>query len=291
MRAFAPKSLVRATPLLPERRVLARAPSWPESSPGLRRRLLVKVGTNKEPGLKDAWFSRTGPLGSPPGEEGQDNCLDYKKNDERTVKLGKTIRILQERLPSLLITPLPQEILSPQITLRLFPSTHPHLPTVTGKIAYTAALWTSPVAWGRVPVLGNVKLIILSERMVKTGCGPTATAGQEKLIVRWKTCPKGKANGVVSSIDKIAEWVGGDDGRAVDKDKEFHGIFMFEFDEEGRILTHVIEHAEEGGLWDRTTKVISVTDWLLGRAWGKKEEEQPGLALGCLEGGTRRDRR
>src|SRR3954468_13211326 len=79
------------------------------------------------------------------------------------------LRILQERLPTLLASPLPQEILSPQITLHLFPSTHPHLPTVSGKIAYMAALWTAPVAWGRVPVVGNVKLIILSERMVRHG--------------------------------------------------------------------------------------------------------------------------
>lgn len=70
------------------------------------------------------------------------------------------------------------------------------------------------------------------------------------------------------------------------KDKEFHGLFMFEFDEEGRVLTHVIEHAEEGSNWDRTTKVVSVTDWLLGRAW-KRQEEPAGLVLGYCEIGDR----
>lgn len=205
--------------------------------------------------------------------------MDHKPTDERTLKLGKTIRILQERLPSLLISPLPQEILSPHITLQMFPSSHPHLPTVTGKIAYTAALWTSPVAWGRLPVLGDVKLVILSERMVKNGPSPTTKIGSEKLIVRWKTCPKSKTKGVASSVDKIIEWIGGDN---VPKDKEFHGLFLFEFDEEGRILTHIIEHTEEGSNWDKTTKVISVTDWLLGRAWGKREDEV-GLALGCCQ--------
>ncbi len=76
-------------------------------------------------------------------------------------------RILQERLPTLLQSPLPQEILSPNISLHLFPSTHPHLPTVSGRVAYIAALWTSPIAWNRVPIVGNVKLEILSERMSK----------------------------------------------------------------------------------------------------------------------------
>lgn len=72
-------------------------------------------------------------------------------------------------------------------------------------------------------------------------------------------------------------------------DAEFCGLFIFEFDEEGRILTHTIEHAEEGGSQDKTAKVISVTDWLLGRAWGKREDEgNPGLALGFCEGDQRR---
>ena len=75
------------------------------------------------------------------------------------------LRILQERLPTLLQTPLPQEILSPNISLHLFPSTHPYLPVVSGRVAYIAALWTSPIAWNRVPIFGNVKLVILSERM------------------------------------------------------------------------------------------------------------------------------
>ncbi|KAF2183795.1 hypothetical protein K469DRAFT_634412 [Zopfia rhizophila CBS 207.26] len=205
---------------------------------------------------------------------------DHQPPDERNLKLGKTIRILHERLPSLLASPLPQDILSPQITLHLFPSTHPHLPTVSGKLAYTAALWTAPVAWGRVPVVGNVKLIILSERMIKNGGTSTpAHLRHEKLIVKWKTCGKSekKQNGQASeAVEKITKIVGG----STRPDEEFSGLFLFEFDEEGRIISHTIEHAEEGGSWDKTAKVISVTDWLLGRAWGKRvEEASPGLAF------------
>lgn len=183
-------------------------------------------------------------------------------------------------MPTLLASPLPQDILSPHISLHLFPSTHPHLPSVTGKIAYTAALWTAPVAWGRVPVLGNVKLKILSERMVKNGGNSTPPhLRHEKLIVKWKTCGKSdkKEHGQVSeAVEKITKIVGGSSR----SDEEFCGLFIFEFDDQGRISSHTIEHAEENGNWDKMTKVISVTDWLLGRAWGRRGEEgSPSLAF------------
>lgn len=176
-----------------------------------------------------------------------------------------------------MISPLPQDILSPRISLHLFPSTHPHLPTVSGKIAYTAALYTAPVAWGRVPVLGNVKLKILSERMVKNGGTSTpADLRNEKLIVKWETCGKSEEeSGPVSDVvEKISSIVAG----SSKKDDKFTGLFLFEFDEEGRVTNHTIEHTEEGQHWDKTAKVISVTDWLLGRAWGRREEGRPCLA-------------
>ncbi|KAJ8115681.1 hypothetical protein OPT61_g2712 [Boeremia exigua] len=61
-------------------------------------------------------------------------------------------------------------------------------------------------------------------------------------------------------------------------DEEFTGLFVFEFDEEGRVAHHTIEHTEEGHNWDKTIRFISVTDWLLGRAWGRREET-PSLAF------------
>jgi hypothetical protein len=189
---------------------------------------------------------------------------------------------------------LPQEILSPNITLNLFPSTHPHLPVVKGRIAYTAALWTAPVAWGRVPVVGNVKLVICSERMIQQGGTSVDHACRhEKLLVRWKTCGKagdsgsGMYRGITASehLNRITEILRGDEK----EDSEFTGLFIFEFDEEGRIASHTIEHAEEGGSVDKTTKVISVTDWLLGKAkWKRGEEAEAGLALGyCRIAGNR----
>lgn len=207
------------------------------------------------------------------------------KYDERTVKLGKTLRILQERLPSLLQKPLPSELLSPKITLNLFPSTHPHLPSVTGRVAYSAALWTSPIAWGRLPLISNVKLEILSERMIKhahSSC-PSQSLRPEQLVVRWRTVSKSRDqtssaliynSGLNENVDKLTEWFGGGN-KDDDIRKEFTGLFIFEFDEEGRILTHTIEHAQEGGNWERGVgaKVVGLTDWLLGGMRGTDRGE------------------
>lgn len=188
------------------------------------------------------------------------------------------IRTLHDRLPDLLVSPLPQDILSPQITLHLFPSTHPSLPKVSGKLAYTAALWTAPVAWGRVPVVGNVKLKILSERIVKKGgaCSPDSSR-HEQLVVKWQTCGKSKdrESGQVSEAFEKITSIG---GRSRDAHDEFCGLFLFEFDEQGRVAKHTIEHVEESGQSDRPAKVISVTDWLLGRAW-RREEGSPSLVF------------
>lgn len=146
------------------------------------------------------------------------------------------------------------------------------------------------MAWGRVPIVGNVKLIILSERVLKGGpytYRGSEKVGGERLIVRWKTCGKTKGKGMGAlyrgigaseQVDKITEWLGGD----VRDDEEFCGLFIFEFDEEGRILTHIIEHSEEGGSSDRASKVVTITDWLLGRAKGENGKV-PGLALECNE--------
>jgi len=218
--------------------------------------------------LPDVWFTGSAPLRN----ISPSNLNEPRKPDERTVRLGNTLRILQGRMPTLLQSPLPQEIISPQITLHLFPSTHPHLPQVSGRVAYSAALWTSPIAWGRVPLVGNVKLEILSERMVKRSSSPSSTR-PEQLIVRWRTIGKTRGKGIgglykgigaSDNVDKITEWLGG--GQGEDDNKEFTGLFLFEFDEEGRVVSHTIEHVQEGGNWERGVgaRVVGLTDWLLG---------------------------
>jgi len=236
---------------------------------------------------RDIWFTSTAPrtssLEPTSGEE---------RVDERTLQLGKTIRTLHERLPTLLKEPLPSEVLSPQISLHLFPSTHPHLPTVSGRIAYIAALWTAPVAWGRIPLIGNVELSILSERMVRRGgANVSKEQRQEQLVVKWKTCGKtthrdgtggiyrGMGIGARDPVDRIKAFIAGTKGELASdaSPEEFCGIFIFEFDESGRIVKHIIEHTEEGGHFDQMTRVVSVTDWLIGTFNGKRAQ-QPALA-------------
>ncbi|KAK4691459.1 hypothetical protein P7C71_g5545, partial [Lecanoromycetidae sp. Uapishka_2] len=148
------------------------------------------------------------------------------------------------------------------------------------------------MAWGRVPIVGNVRLTILSERIMRNG-SPSTTNSPERLIVRWQTCGKTRGKGMGAfyrgiggseQVDKITEWLGGD----ARDDEEFTGLFIFEFDEEGRIIEHTIERVEESGNWEKTSRVVSVTDWLLGRMNGKKK--MPELAWNCA-GGGRRERR
>ncbi|CAK7241502.1 MAG: hypothetical protein STHCBS139747_002964 [Sporothrix thermara] len=225
--------------------------------------------------LPDVWFDATFPLQMDSLGGGPSTQPGGKPPDERTVKLGKTLRILQERLPTLLQSPLPSEILAPTISLHLFPSTHPHLPVVSGRVAYIAALWTSPIAWNRVPLIGNVKLEILSERMTKEplllhcAAARRAGAGDEQLVVRWRTIGKGGMSlppsiGSSASGDGSAAPVG--TSQAVGDPKEFTGLFIFEFDGEGRVLSHTIEHVAEGGDWTRSVgaRFVGLTDWLLG---------------------------
>ncbi|KAL5612101.1 hypothetical protein BROUX41_000351 [Berkeleyomyces rouxiae] len=203
--------------------------------------------------------------------------------DDNKAKLGHTLRILQDRLPTLLQSPLPQHILAPNISLHLFPSTHPHLPTVSGRVAYTAALWTSPIAWNRVPLVGNVRVEIVSERMMKE---PLAFAPcrdgalPEQLVVRWRTVPDGDAGSSGSSA--LAGAKTGGKGAASRGEDDFTGLYIFQFDKEGRILSHTIELAQADKRWEHGVgaKVVGLTDWLLGEIIGKPD---PGSACPAFE--------
>ena len=130
-----------------------------------------------------------------------------------------------------------------------------------------------------------------------------ASTGEEKLVVRWKTEGKGEkikpekvdadnGNGNGSGLKQLTHLLGADRSNPLvrlGKGEEFTGLFIFEFDSEGRIESHTIEHADEAGGTDRTAKVVTLTDWLLGRLGGKIGE--PGLAGAAVcgsEGGKSR---
>ncbi|OIW27314.1 hypothetical protein CONLIGDRAFT_682376 [Coniochaeta ligniaria NRRL 30616] len=269
----------------------ATSPLKPTSSPTTKPLTTLQEANPRN--LPEVWFNHTLPRPNNNGffQPSQPNPNPSKGPDDNKVKLGKTLRILQSRLPTLLHTPLPQEILSPSISLHLFPSTHPHLPAVRGRVAYQAALWTSPIAWNRLPGLGNVRLEILSERMVRR---PPRREGavEDQLVVRWRTIggsSRSLAGLLFQGRDEVVsgkKGVGGGDGpmapgrgekvggaQRPGEGREFTGLFIFEFDKEGRILSHTIEHVEEGGQWERGVgaKVVGLTDWLLGGFKGNGE--------------------
>lgn len=179
-------------------------------------------------------------------------------------------------------------------------------------MAYRAALWTAPVAWGCVPIVGNVKLTIVSERIVRTGfvtsphVNDNQDLGEEKLVVRFKTERKKIGNGQNTNAaarssaaegninSGLSTLLGGDKPIfSLNKDDEFTGIFIFSFDSKGRIATHTIEHSDENNGFDKTSKVVTLTDWLLGKArWGRMKEEDlvPGLAMRVCRDEWRRNR-
>lgn len=277
--------------------------------------------------LGELWFTSSAPTRSPtddilqpPPSSSTGPSSDHRPPSERTLKLGRTLRTLSPLLPSILSTPLPQSILSPNVTLHLFPSTHPHLPNVKGRVPYRAALWTAPVAWGCVPLVGNTKLQILSEKIVRTGYttappSPNSTnePDEEKLVVRWKTekrkngnhnahlsqthaasattmssSPSSSSTATNSSLSTL---LGGDRplfNPSSSSSSEFSGLFIFSFDDHGRIVSHTIEHADESNGFDKTSKVVTLTDWLLGKVGGKgAREEDGGLVPGLAAVGTR----
>ncbi|KAJ0286248.1 hypothetical protein Brms1b_002375 [Colletotrichum noveboracense] len=125
---------------------------------------------------------------------------------------------------------------------------------------YTAALWSAPIAWNRLPLVGNVRLSIISERVTKHPLpfAPLRSgAVPEQLVVRW--CAGGK-NGSATTT------TAGGAATEKDGDKPFTGLFVFQFDSEGRILSHTIETVQESGDWEKGVgaKVVGLTDWLLG---------------------------
>lgn len=226
--------------------------------------------------LPEVWLSSSYPSSNIQGSPGAGKPESPDKNK---VELGKTLSILQERLPTLLQSPLPHDILAPNISLHLFPSTHPHLPAVSGRVAYIAALWTSPIAWNRVPIVGNNKLEILSERMTHQplhNSPQRAGAVGEQLVVRWRTIGKSKGWGLRfgGSRDE-GNTDSARDGSlpGVSEDGTFTGLFIFEFDKNGKVLSHTIETVLEGGDWEKGFghKFVGLTDWLLGGIKGSRE--------------------
>lgn len=123
-----------------------------------------------------------------------------------------------------------------------------------------------------MPLFGNVQLEILAERVTSeplTFLPRRAGAIPEQLVVRW--CEKRRTGESQSGSSASASGGGGIArtlglGRGVEAKKAFTGLFIFDFDSEGRVLSHTIETAQEGGNWEKGVgaKFVGLTDWLLG---------------------------
>jgi len=156
-------------------------------------------------------------------------------------------------------------------------------------------------------------LRIVSEKIVRTGFASALQEDshldllEEKLVVRWKTEPK-SSNGTTdtaaarsSAVENgginrgLSKLLGGDKPIfSLNKGDDFSGIFVFSFDSDGKIATHTIEHADEDNGFDKTSKVVTLADWLLGKArWGVRREEElvPGLAIRVAREEWARDHR
>jgi hypothetical protein len=101
-----------------------------------------------------------------------------------------------------------------------------------------------------------------------------AGAYPEQLVVKWRTADKPK-NGDNMSLAEQGEHKLDDTLRgtqSVGAKKEFTGLFIFEFDEEGKVVSHTIEHVDQGGDWEKGVgaKVVHLTDWLLGGMKGRE---------------------
>lgn len=153
------------------------------------------------------------------------------------------------------------------------------------------------------------------------GCEHAEDCGDERLVVRWKTEPRGEGSNRVdqsttpavggtssqqqqqqqkegqqilsmpsgnlstssrskAGVNKsLSTLLGGDVPIfSLGKEGQFDGLFIFAFDDQGRIAGHTIEHADQANGWDRTAKFVTLTDWLLGKAWGSMEPPTPSLA-------------
>jgi hypothetical protein len=130
-----------------------------------------------------------------------------------------------------------------------------------------------------VPIIGNLKLEILSERMTTypVHFSPQhAGAYPEQLVVKWRTAGKSKNDASMSLTEqgehKLDDTLRGTQSPGTKK--EFTGLFIFEFDKDGRVISHTIEHVDQGGEWEKGVgaRVVHLTDWLLGGIKGREPQ-------------------
>lgn len=97
--------------------------------------------------------------------------------------------------------------------------------------------------------------------------GKRAGAGTEQLVVRWRTTGSSRIGWRLPFREFFQA---SEQGMS---QTGFTGLFIFEFDGEGRVLSHTIEHVQSHGEWENSVgaKFVGLTDWLLGGMRGGRE--------------------
>jgi hypothetical protein len=101
-------------------------------------------------------------------------------------------------------TPFPRALLAADITLRLFPTTHPGIPPIRGGVLgyLAAARMLQMVVSGMIVDTRNARIRVLSERLIKDK-GSSIESGNEssssgvpsRYILKWCTCDVSESSG------------------------------------------------------------------------------------------------
>lgn len=145
-----------------------------------------------------------------------------------------------------------------------------------------------------MPIIGNNKLEILSERITRQHLHVSpnrAGAVGEQLVVRWRTI--GKSKGWNLRFGNSSDDAKDESLPRISEDGTFTGLFIFEFDKNGKVLSHTIETVVEGGDWEKGIghKFVGLTDWLLGGIKGSREGQGGGAPCPALQWHDPRERR
>jgi hypothetical protein len=188
------------------------------------------------------------------------------KSTSLLLTLMVAIDILSNKLPFLLIQPLPKRILSSKIELVLFPSSYPSFPTMRlPKFVYRSLFrsvrWIAPVAlnrtlrsFGSPSGVKGIGLEITCLRVVKIENG-------RRVEARWRTASSPWSTKTESSAPRDTEEI----------PKTWSGWFYFDINRKGLIVRHVVENVnnqrkEEG---EGNLKDILVRTVTNGRALGE----------------------
>jgi len=198
-------------------------------------------------------------------EIGKGNFIDEVDID------GAAIDILSNHLPFLLIQPLPTSILASKIEVRLFPTTHPNLPSLRlGKFFYRTFFrtvrWCAPVflnrtlrSFGSPSGIKGIGLEITSMRVIKIEGGRRVEARWRTASSPWSTQPDNRTSDPGNKVE--------------DMPRSWSGWFYFDIDRHGKIVRHVVENVNnqrkvEGATEGNNLKDILVRTVSNGRAIG-----------------------